>query len=272
LERPERIIADAPLPNPMPNTQTTPRAPWSVRRARGGLARVGWWRGTGIAAIAFAAAAGAAGPPPARIDIDLHQSGRTFVVDATFSVPVPPAVAWDVLTDFEHMDAFVPNLADSRIVARDGNRLTILQHGTARFGLFAMRFESERLVTLAPPSTIRSTQVRGSMEKLDSVTTFVPEGRGTRLAYRVEAIPGALYPDFITRHFLRHEIAEQFDAIAREMVRRNAAADAPARPGNLAIPAPVADAVAARARGPAPRPAGPTIRAARPVSASAPPG
>ena len=33
---------------------------------------------------------------------------------------MPPALAWQVLTDFERMDTFVPNLADSRIVASDG--------------------------------------------------------------------------------------------------------------------------------------------------------
>jgi carbon monoxide dehydrogenase subunit G len=182
-----------------------------------------------IAAIAILPATGAAEPPVPRVDIDLHQSGRTFVVDATFSAPVPPSVAWDVLTDFEHMDAFVPNLAESRIVARDGNVLTILQYGVARFGPLAFRFESERQVTLAPFTTIRSTQLRGTMDKLDSTTTFASEGTGTRLTYRVEAIPGTLFPDVIARRFLRHEIAEQFDAIVREMIRRHAVAGAPSR-------------------------------------------
>jgi hypothetical protein len=58
------------------------------------------------------------------------------------------------------------------------------------------------------------------MDKLESTTTFAAVAGGTRLAYHVEAIPGALYPDAITRRFLGHEVTEQFDAIAREMVRR----------------------------------------------------
>jgi len=218
----------------------------------------GWRRAACIAAFATLAAPAAAETPVTHVDIDLRQSGRTFVVDATFSAPVPPSVAWDVLTDFEHMDAFVPNLAESRIVARDGNLLTILQYGIARFGPLAMRFESERQVTLAPFATIRSTQLRGTMDKLDSTTTFAAEGTGTRLTYHVEAIPGALFPDVVARRFLRHEIAEQFAAIVREMVRRHAAAAAPARQGGPATPAPLGDAVAAQAKVRAPRPAAPT--------------
>jgi carbon monoxide dehydrogenase subunit G len=200
--------------------------------------------------------------PATHADIDLRQVGRTFVVDATFSAPVPLSVAWEVLTDFEHMDAFVPNLAESRIVARDGNLLTILQYGVARFGPLALRFESERQVTLDPFTTIRSTQLRGTMDKLDSTTTFAPEGTGTRLTYHVEAIPGALFPDVIARRFLRHEIAEQFDAIVREMVRRHAAAAVPARQRGRATPAPLGDAVAARAMVRAPRPAEPNATVA----------
>ncbi|MDH5285981.1 MAG: SRPBCC family protein [Betaproteobacteria bacterium] len=182
--------------------------------------------------LLWAAAASLVAVCPARAedphaDVRISRQGRTFVVEATLEAPVTPALAWEVLTDFERMEKFVPNLADSRIVARDGNRLTILQHGVARFGPFTLRFESERVVTLAPPSSIRSTQIRGTMEQLDSLTTFAASPGGTRLDYHVEAIPGVLYPDALTRRFLQHEIAEQFEAIVREMVRRRDAA----RPG-----------------------------------------
>lgn len=271
VARRPRIIADAPRHDAMPRLDPPPAAPPSIGERRASStrpARVG----LAIAALAIASAACANGPPAGRTDIELRQIGRTFVVDATLKAPVAPTVAWDVLTDFERMDAFVPNLADSRIVARDGNRLTILQHGIARFGPFAMRFESERVVTLAPPTTIRSTQVRGSMEKLDSITTFVPDGAGTRLAYHVEAIPGALFPDYLARQFLRHEIAEQFDAIVREMVRRQAASSATARAGGQATPVRVADARAAQAKARAPRRAGAAARAAPRASAWVPPG
>jgi hypothetical protein len=223
----------------------------------------GWRQAACIAAIATLATAADAETPVTRVDIDLRQAGRTFVVDATFSAPVPLSVAWDVLTDFEHMDAFVPNLAESRIVARDGNVLTILQYGVARFGPFAVRFESERQVTLAPFATIRSTQLRGTMDKLDSTTTFAAEGTGTRLTYHVESIPGALFPDVIARRFLRHEIAEQFDAIVRGMVRRHADVGAPSRKGGSATPAPpLGDAVATQGKVRALRPAVPTATAA----------
>jgi carbon monoxide dehydrogenase subunit G len=155
-----------------------------------------------------------------RAEVRVTQAGRVFVIEASFDAPVPPALAWQVLTDFERMETFIPNLADSRIIATEDQRLTILQHGIAHFGPLTARFESERVVTLTPPTVIRSVQTRGTMDKLESVTTFAPSPTGTRLAYRVEVIPGALFPDVLTRRFLDHEVREQFEAIVREMVRR----------------------------------------------------
>ncbi len=155
--------------------------------------------------------------------IDVKRDGDAFEVDTTLFAPVPLDVAWDVLTDFENMEKFVPNVSSSRIVATDGNRLTIEQRGRARFGVFSFAFDSVRRVQLTPRTQIRSTQVKGNMRRMESVTTFIPADGGTRLRYQVDVVPGALFPAALTERFLEHEIEEQFGAIVREMVRRAAA-------------------------------------------------
>jgi hypothetical protein len=176
---------------------------------------------------AIACATLAAGPAVAaaagKAVVDVQRDGETFRVDATLFAPVPLDVAWDVLTDFDGMARFVPNIATSRVVSRDGNRLTIEQRGLARFGPLAFGFTSERLIELAPRSEIRSIQTRGNMRRLESMTRFGADEGGTTLVYRVEVEPGALYPAALTERFLRDEIGEQFDAIVREMVRRHGA-------------------------------------------------
>ena len=154
------------------------------------------------------------------IAIDVKRSGDAFEVDATLFAPVPLDVAWDVLTDFENMEKFVPNVSASRIVATDGNRLTIEQKGRARFGPLSFAFDSQRRVELTPRTQIRSTQLKGNMRRMESVTTFSPADGGTRLRYQVDVVPGALFPAALTERFMEHEIEEQFGAIVAEMVRR----------------------------------------------------
>jgi carbon monoxide dehydrogenase subunit G len=173
-----------------------------------------------VAAIVALAATALAGN--AVIQVGVGQRGDTFVIDASLSVDVPIEVAWDVLTDFDGMHGFVPNLHASRIVRTDGPVVTIEQRGSLRFGFIEQAFETERRIELARPNRMRTTQIAGSMRRLDSTTTFTPRDGGTRLDYRVEIEPGSFMPDFITRWFLDYEFRMQLAAIAQEMERRHA--------------------------------------------------
>ena len=156
----------------------------------------------------------------ARVAVDVRRAGDTFSINATLFAPVPLDLAWEVLTDFEHMEQFVPNVSDSRIIAREGQRLTIAQRGVARFGPLTFPFESERVVELSQRSEILSSQIKGNMRRLESVTRFATMEGGTQLSYRVDVEPRAWFPAALTERFLVHEIEEQFQAIVEEMIRR----------------------------------------------------
>jgi hypothetical protein len=58
------------------------------------------------------------------------------------------------------------------------------------------------------------------VSRVDSTTRLVAFERGTRISYYVEVVPGFWFPGVIGEAFLKHEIREQFDAIVKEMVRR----------------------------------------------------
>lgn len=136
-------------------------------------------------------------------------------------VPVPPAVAWEALTDFDRMAAFIPNLETSRIVARHNNILTVAQRGRLDFGAFSIPFESERRVEMRQrEGVLVSRAVSGSARHMVSETRVTPAAPGTRLDYRLEMIPDRWLPTSLGMGFLRRELAGQFTAMAREMVRR----------------------------------------------------
>lgn len=113
------------------------------------------WRALPALLIGAAALAGAchARAEVARADVRVVQHGRAFMFEATLDAPVPPALAWAVPTDVDRRSAFVPNLADSRVVARDSATLTIVQHGAATFGPLSYLFDSECVVTLLYPTS-----------------------------------------------------------------------------------------------------------------------
>ena len=81
---------------------------------------------------------------PEDVTVD-YREGHYF---ASFSmlVPIPASLALAVLTDFERMPAFLPNLSESRILEQRGNVFLIQQQGRAVFGPFVFPFSSERRV------------------------------------------------------------------------------------------------------------------------------
>lgn len=159
-------------------------------------------------------------PSVSEKDVRVSRRGDLWVVEGSFFVPVSPAIAWAVLTDFEHMGSFLSNLSFSQVLERQGNILQVEQRGTARFGLFAFNFQSLREITLTPGRQIHARGLSGNIKNFVSDLRLAEDGSGTRLTYLAEMEPDFWLPAWLAPSLLRHELAEQFSAMLAEMRRR----------------------------------------------------
>jgi ribosome-associated toxin RatA of RatAB toxin-antitoxin module len=161
------------------------------------------------------------GPPlVSGSDVRVERIGGGFTVDLTLYAPVAPSRAWEVLTDFDRMSEFVPNLKSSSVSERNENVLKVNQKGVARYGIFFVNFESVQETHLSPQREIRANGVSGDFHRMDSVMRLQAEGAGTRLTYHADVLPNFWFPPFIGPTLVRHEIAEQFTGMLREMTQR----------------------------------------------------
>jgi carbon monoxide dehydrogenase subunit G len=170
-----------------------------------------------LGAIGCACAADGVNPA----DVHVSRNGDSFTVDLVMHASVPPAQAFEVLTDFDHMASFVPNLRASQVLSRQGAVLKVSQQGVAQFGPVSRSFESVREVRLIPPSEIRVHGLSGSVKRMDSLMQLQPEPGGTRLQYHAEVDPGSWMPPLVGPALVQHETAEQFSAMLDEMARRH---------------------------------------------------
>jgi carbon monoxide dehydrogenase subunit G len=166
-------------------------------------------------------------PPPvvAEREVNVQREGNSFSIDLVMQARVPPAVAWAVLTDFDHMAEFIPNLSHSQVLQRNENVLKISQKGKAHWGPLTMNFESLREVTLLPQREIRTHGLSGTIKRVESSMTLEAEGSGTRLHYHTEVEPGSWFPPLLGPAKVREETAAQFSAILQEMAQRQAASN-----------------------------------------------
>jgi carbon monoxide dehydrogenase subunit G len=175
--------------------------------------------GAVLLAACLATGATAQDKGPVR-SFNIVQKDESYVANVVMFAAANPAVAWTVLTDFENMAKWVPNVKESTVKSRDGNTLVIEQQGTARFGILSIPYTSVRRMQLEPKTSILSTQTQGSMKRLVSLMKLSPEGTGTRLDYQLELVPSGLAATVMSKEFLQREITDQFTAIVGEMDRR----------------------------------------------------
>ena len=159
--------------------------------------------------------------------IDVVRDGEVFIIDAVLVAPVSVREAWAVLTDFDAMSRYVPDLESSRITARAGTRLTVEQRGTARWGLLALSFQTVREVQLVPFERVTSHVVGGSLRRVDTLTRLATVADGTEIRHHIELMTESWLPDFVIEGFLRAEVRQQFDALEREMRRRRSVSGLP---------------------------------------------
>lgn len=188
-------------------------------RAKWRLATLNGWRCLLVAFAMFTGNACIAADSPIR-NVDVTYDGETYVLDARMFAPVSRSVAWDVLIDFDHMARWVPNVSESKVLKREDNTVTIEQRGVAKYGLASIPYVTERKVEITVPDVIKSTQIKGSLRRVESMMMVEPDGNGTRLNYHLEIVPSGLASALLSKAFLEHEISEQFGAIIGEMVRR----------------------------------------------------
>lgn len=154
------------------------------------------------------------------IRIAVVKKGEVVTIDASYWVPVSAQIAWDVLTDYEHMADILPQLRSSKVLARSENKLRVSQTGRIFFGPIPLSFDYLRDIELTPQRKIQSRVVGGSLKRGDVTTELIPQESQTRIIYHSEAIPAIWLPLGIGEAFIRDNVQEQFVHMRDEMVRR----------------------------------------------------
>jgi hypothetical protein len=71
------------------------------------------------------------------IEARIERQGEYITVNASVLMQVDARIAWEVLSDYDHLAQFIPDMKISRVVSRDGNRVLVEQKG--EFGFFFYR-------------------------------------------------------------------------------------------------------------------------------------
>lgn len=188
----------------------------------------GWVVASGTAGlilceIGWAATHGQVGQAPARhvVEVGAHEvsfafsegPGRAIHLDAECVVPIQPAVAWGVLTDYDHLAEFVPFLTESRMVGVNQEGRLLRQNGRVGWLVFSQRFTVTFRVVEQPMQDIWFDAIEGDFRHFQGNWHLEAQGDRTLVRHTVELEPAFFVPRWMLRLLERHIMLESLEAI-----------------------------------------------------------
>lgn len=153
-----------------------------------------------------------------RVDAgDMH----VFEVNASGNVRATPEAVWKILTDYEKMPEFVPDMQKSRVISRAGNLAVVEQFGEARFLFFRRPIYLVVNVAEQPMTVIDIALVTGDMKVYQCRWEMVPlaETGGTRIVYTGKLVPKFYVPGMLGANIIRADIERMMTAVLERLDR-----------------------------------------------------
>jgi carbon monoxide dehydrogenase subunit G len=158
------------------------------------------------------------------ISIRTARDGDFVTVSASAVMKVDPGIAWAVLTDYDHLAKFIPDMKSSRVVSRDGNKIRVEQRGDVGFFFYREPVNVTLEIFEEPPHRITSRGVEGNIRALESHYNLQASGPGVRLDYTGRFEPDFAIPPLIGMPIVSRLIERRFRAMVDEIQRRDARA------------------------------------------------
>jgi ribosome-associated toxin RatA of RatAB toxin-antitoxin module len=171
-----------------------------------------------------------------RVDADTR---HMYEVDATAMVAAPLPRVWRVLTGYERMSEFVPDLESCKVLSRNGNEVIVEQFGVARFLFMAKAIHLIVRATEQPMSSIDISLISGDMKHYESRWELipVPETGGTKIVYSGKLAPNFYVPGILGSNMIRSDIQHMMSAVVTRIERREDVARRAGQPSVQATPA-----------------------------------
>jgi carbon monoxide dehydrogenase subunit G len=199
----------------------------SAARAIGWRSRAGRWCVAAVWVALFAA------PLPASVgaepQVTVREEGGVYTVAAAFAVPQPAATVVAVLTDYEEISRFMPDVRTSTVLERGPVVTVVAQEAVARLMMFSKRIYLELEVREEPGAITFRDRCGRSFARYEGAWAMTETDGQTSVTYRLVAKPSFEVPGFLLNRILKRDATEMIDRLRAEMAIR-AQPEATSRP------------------------------------------
>ena len=146
--------------------------------------------------------------------------GRKRCLEACIDIPHTCHSVWDVLTDYEGLSDFIPNLAESCVVGEEEGCTLLRQVGVQKLSFLKFSAAVTLKMETAPTERIEFKMVEGDFVEFFGCWQLTDLGETTRLSYAVTILPPRKMPIQIVQRRLKADLSSNLSAIQQEVSRR----------------------------------------------------
>jgi ribosome-associated toxin RatA of RatAB toxin-antitoxin module len=149
-----------------------------------------------------------------------------FEVKAVGVVRATPQQAWTVLTDYDRLPEFIPDLLTVKVLSRSGNTVRIEQRSSAGFLFVWHTIRMELHIEENPSTSIHVALVEGDMHRYDTHWYIEPMDQGsaplTRITFSGVMEPKFPVPPLFGPAIVEANLKRTVEAVVTEIERRTA--------------------------------------------------
>jgi len=171
-------------------------------------------------AALFVAALGNAAAAVDEPVISVRETGGAYTVSARFTVAAPAALVRDVLTDYENIPRFMPEVRRSLVLERGPGHARVEQEAVSSYMMFSKRVYLVLDVEEGPGVIRFRDACNRSFAQYEGSWTFTVLGDVTEVSYELTAQPTFSVPGFVLRRLLNRDAGVTIDRLRTEISAR----------------------------------------------------
>jgi carbon monoxide dehydrogenase subunit G len=155
-------------------------------------------------------------------NVTVREEKGVYTVSARFEIPQPPSVALAVLTDYEQIPRFMPDVETSVVRERDAAHVVVEQEAVARLMMFSKRLHLVLDIEERPDALIFNDRCGRSFVRYEGAWRLSQQDGHTTITYELAAEPSFDVPGVVLKRLLRRDSGRMVERLQREIAARAA--------------------------------------------------
>lgn len=170
------------------------------------------------ALVVLPAVHAAAGQSPSSLTV--HEDRGVYTVSARFVTDQPAAVVLNVLTDYEEIPRFLPDVRTSIVRERATGWAVVEQEAMSGLMMFSKRVHLVLEIQEQPDALIFRDRCGRSFARYEGAWRLSQESGQTVIAYELTARPSFDVPGWMLKRVVRRDSTQLIERLQREIAAR----------------------------------------------------